>query len=81
MSCDNNSVFLVTLAVAAMFGLVFGLVQLFGDPPPCSDYSYKISRLPFNHKTATCNKWDGMAMNIDRGLLGGTLVNCYCPEP
>ena len=81
MPQSSDTVFLVTLVIAAVFGLVFGLVQLFGDPPACSDYSYKISRLPFNHKTATCDKWAGMRMNIDRGLLGGTMVNCHCPEP
>lgn len=81
MPQSNDTLFLVALVIAAVFGLTLGLIKILGDPPPCSDYSFKISRLPFNQKTAKCDKWVGMHMEIDRGLLGGTLVNCHCPAP
>lgn len=73
------------LSVGICLAFIWITVAIFqcSDPrkaKPCTDYSYKLSRLPGNKKLAVCDKWPGMAMKIDRRLLSGTLVSCTCPR-
>ena len=65
-------------ALLVIFAL--GLFACSKPPPkPCADYSYKISRLPFNPKVATCDRWTDMEMKIEKmGFLGGQMVHCKC---
>jgi hypothetical protein len=70
---------LIVVGFVFVFGLGFGLVKHFEDPPPCSDYSYIMSRIPFNQKVAACDKWIDMEMTLDRSIVHGTTVNCKCP--
>lgn len=77
---SSDSFLLATLLLVGVLGLVYGLTSMYGEDPPCTDYSFKISRMPFNSKVAICDQWSGMDMRIDMSMLGGTMVNCYCPE-
>ena len=77
---DEFMAWVWAVPLVLVLGLGIGIAKSCEDPPPCSDYSYKISRLPFNKKTAICDRWPGMTMEVEKGLLSGTQVNCTCPE-
>lgn len=83
MSRDDDSFFGVAAGVLVMMfaiGAGIAAVKSCEDPPPCSDYSYKISRVPFTNNIAECTRWPDMEMDIDKGILSGTLVNCTCED-
>ena len=73
------------LAIIVCLGMGIGLGVTKGceEPPPpkpCADYSYKISRMPFNAKVAMCDAWSNMDMKLEKmGILGGQMVHCSCP--
>lgn len=76
---SSDSMFLACLLFAGVVGLVIGVSALV-HKPSCTDYSFKISRMPFNRKVAICDQWPRMDMVVSRTLIGGTIVNCTCPE-
>lgn len=72
---DHANTF-VAFAIALSFSIA--CIVLFRACGTCQDYSYKLSRLPFNRKVASCGP--GMETEIEHiGLLGGQIVHCRCP--
>lgn len=80
---DEFAILPAALLVAFCAAIGFGAVkacQEWVDPAPCQNYSYKISRLPGNPHVASCTKWDGMTMRIEKmGFMSGQMVHCTCP--
>jgi hypothetical protein len=74
-----NPLIPIMILVAVVFGVFLAVALSNREPPRCTDYSYKLSRLPFNKKEAICNRWQDMTMEIDQGIVSGTMVNCKCP--
>jgi hypothetical protein len=78
---DEVAGFFIAIVLVVLFSAGYGIYRGCNpDPPkPCSDYAYKLSRLPGNAKVAVCDRWTDMEMKVTKeGILGGHMVRCTC---
>ncbi len=65
------------ILVSVVIGVIIAVAL--SEPRPCSDYSFIMSRVPFQKHDASCDDWIDMTTTFERSIVHGTTVHCKCP--